>query len=68
MWTMETMAKRIDWEKRKLDRAPRLSVTDEAEFRKGDAAACWLAGAEKWEERKQRLAKARKNRGRRSGN
>lgn len=44
----------------RFDRLPRLSVTDEMEFRKVDDAARWLAGAEIWEGRKQRLKAVRK--------
>ena len=60
MWTEAAMAKRLDYERRKFDRLPKASVTDETEFRQRDAAARWLAGAEKWEVTKAKLAKARK--------
>jgi hypothetical protein len=62
MWREGEMAKRLDWEKRKFDGVPKLSIKDEAEFRQGDAAARWLAKAEECEARRKRLAKAQKER------
>jgi hypothetical protein len=53
------MAK-LEWEKRKFDGVPKLSIKDEAEFRQGDAAARWLEKAEEWEVRRKRIAKVLK--------
>jgi len=48
------MARKIDWERHTLNRKARfgLSVKDEAEFRKTDVAARWLAHREQEFERK----------------
>jgi hypothetical protein len=51
------MAKRLDWEKRKFDRVPKLSIKNEEEFRQKDGAARWLAKAEEWQARRERREK-----------
>jgi hypothetical protein len=53
------MAPRLNHERITLERKPKLSVIDEAEFRKHDAAARWLERAEKQE---RHVAAKRKNR------
>ena len=60
MWTQQAMAKRIDWEKRRFDQRPKVSIADEAEFRKQDAAAHWLEHAEPFYARVKRLAQHKK--------
>jgi hypothetical protein len=58
MYQETYLAKRLDWEKRRLDGRKKVSVTDESEFRKQDAAAKWLD--EEWEQRRRKLAVIRK--------
>ena len=46
MWTNVSMAKRLDFEKRRFDNKRTLNVKDESEFRGKDLAARWIANAE----------------------
>ena len=48
LFSEHAMARKIDWERHTLNRKARfgLSVKDEAEFRKTDVAARWLAHRE----------------------
>ena len=58
MWSVASMSKALDWDKRRFDNRPKTSITDEAEYRKSDLAARWLAKAELREQKwKQREAK-----------
>jgi hypothetical protein len=41
-----TMAKAINWGRRRFDHKRTLNVKDESEFRKGDVAARWIARRE----------------------
>jgi len=54
------MAKKLNWEKAVLARKPSLSVKTEIEFLDRDLATRWLEKAERWEERKRKLLKAKK--------
>jgi hypothetical protein len=46
MWTNASMARAINWERRRFDGKRTLNIKDESEFRKGDVAARWLVRRE----------------------
>jgi hypothetical protein len=54
MWSERAMARRLDWEKRRFDRHPKLCIKDEVEFRSHDVAARWLEKAEAREARRKK--------------
>ena len=56
------MAKKLNWEKLRYDRRPKLSISDEGEFRTHDVAARWLEGAERWQLIAQRIRARKKAR------
>ena len=53
------MAKSINWDRRRFDGRRTLNIKDEAEFRKGDTTARWLAEAQAKKAKQQHHAHAK---------
>jgi hypothetical protein len=46
MWSHQSMAQKLSWERRKFDSRAKTNIRDEQAFRETDVAARWLAQAE----------------------
>ena len=46
MWTNVSMARRLDFEKRRFDGKPTINIKEESEFRRGDFTSKWIAKAQ----------------------
>ena len=47
-WSQEHMARRLNFERIRWDRRPKVSLTQDREFMGKDTASAWLQGRERW--------------------